>query len=42
MLEDMQILAEYMPVFNRYAATPDASNQFRAFMGYLRSQLDSS
>lgn len=41
-LDDIQLLAEYMPVFNRYAATPDASNQFRAFMGYLRSQVDGS
>lgn len=39
-LDDIQLIAEYLPIFNRYAATPDASNQFRAFIGYLRSQID--
>lgn len=39
-LDDMQLLADYMPVFTRYAASPDASNQFRTFISYLRSQVD--
>lgn len=37
-LADLQALADYLPQFERYANTPDASNMMKSFVKYLRSQ----
>lgn len=37
-LADMQALADYLPLFEQYANTSDASNTMKSFVKYLRSQ----
>ena len=41
-LEDLGVLAKYMPIMSAYADSPQSTGTMKAFVKYLRSQTETS
>lgn len=39
-LQDLSVLAKYMPMFEKFADSPESSGTTKAFIKYLRSQAE--
>jgi hypothetical protein len=39
-LQDLSVLAKYMPLMERFADSPESSGTTKAFIKYLRSQAE--
>ena len=39
-LQDLSVLAKYMPMFETFADSPESSGTTKAFIKYLRSQAE--